>query len=71
MVMCEIWWNSSGDTPQKIVLSALLLAFHTARAALSHVNLATSDLVQPTSIASQTASSIEHKNALIRTFQKA
>ena len=47
MVMCEIRWNSSGDTPQKIVLSALLLAFDAARAALSQVDLAASGFVQP------------------------
>ena len=55
----------------KIVLSALLLAFDTTRVALSHVDLAAFGFVQPISTASQTASSIEHKNALIRTFQKA
>ena len=47
-----------------------ILAFDAARAALSHVDLAASGLVQPISTASQIASSIEHKNALIRTFQK-
>ena len=57
--------------PQKIVLSALLLAFDVARAGLSHVDLAAFDFVQPILTASQTASSIEYKNALIRTFQNA
>ena len=52
MVMCEIRWNSSGDTPQEIALSALLLALDVARAALSYVDLAASGLVQPISIAS-------------------
>ena len=70
-VIWEIWWNSSEDTPQKIALSALLLAFDAAKAALSQVDLAASGFVQPISIASQTASLIEHKNALILTFQKA
>ena len=55
MVMCEIWWNSSGDTPQKIALGALLLAFDAARAALSQVDLAVFGLVQPISTASQIA----------------
>ena len=50
--MCEIRWNSFGDTLQKIALSALLLAFDAARAALSHVDLAASGLVQPISTAS-------------------
>ena len=59
------------DTPQKIALSDLLLAFDAARLALSQVDLAASSFVQPISIASQTASSIEHKNALILTFQNA
>ena len=55
----------------KIALSALLLALDVVRAALSHVDLAASGFVQPISMASQTASFIEHKNALIRSFQKA
>ena len=42
----------SGETPQKIEFKALLLAFATARVALSHVDLATFGLVQPISIAS-------------------
>ena len=54
-----------------MALSALLLAFDVARATLSHVDLASSGLVQPISAASQIDSSIELKNALIRTFQKA
>ena len=57
--------------PQKIAFSALLFAFVAVRVALSHVDLAAFGLVHPTSTASQTLSSIEHKNALIRTFQKA
>ena len=65
MVMCEIQWNSSGDTSQKTALSALLLAFDAARAALSHVDLASSGLVQPISTVSQTALSIEHN---VRTY---
>ena len=69
--MCEILRNSSGETPQKIAFKALLLALAAARAALSQVDLAASGLVQPASTTSQTVSSIEHKNALIRTFQKA
>ena len=69
--MWEILWNSSGDTPQKIALSALLLALDAASAALSHVDLDALGLVQPISTASQTDSSMEHKNALIRTFQNA
>ena len=69
--MCEILWNSSGETPQKIAFKALLLALAATRAALSQVDLAASGLVQPISTASQTVSSIEHKNALIRIFQKA
>ena len=68
--MCEILWNSSGETPQKIAFKALLLALAAAKAALSQVDLAASGLVQPASTASQAVSSIEHKNALIRTFQK-
>ena len=40
-------------------------------AALSQVDLVAFGLVQPTSTASQRVSSIEHKNALIWTFQKA
>ena len=54
----ELIW----DTSQKIVLSALLLAFDVVRATLSQVDLAASSFVQPISTASQTASSIEHKN---------
>ena len=46
------WWNSFGDTPQKIALNALLLAFDAARVALSHVDLAASGFVQPISTAS-------------------
>ena len=69
--MWDILWNSYGDTLQKIALSALPFALAAARAALSHVDLAASSLVYPTSTTSQTASSIEHRNALIRTFQKA
>ena len=64
----EIRWNSFGDIPQKIELSVLLLAFDAVRATLSYVDLAASGLVKPISTASQTASSIEHKNTLIRTF---
>ena len=64
-VICEILWNSSGETPQKIGFKALLLALAAAGAALSQVDLATSSLVQPASTASQTVSSIEHKNGLI------
>ena len=71
MVIWEVRWNSFGDTPQKIVLSALLLAFDAARVALSQVDLAASGFVQAISIASQIALSIEHRNALILTFQKA
>ena len=71
MVIWEIQWKSFEDTLQKIALSALLLAFDAARAALSQVDLAASDFVQPISTASQTALSIEHKNAFILTFQKA
>ena len=56
--------------PQKIAFKALLLALAVASAALSQVDLAASNLVHPTSTTSHTASSIEHKNALIRTFQK-
>ena len=52
MVMCEILWNSSGETPQKIAFKALLLALVVARATLSQVDLAASGLVQPTSTAS-------------------
>ena len=59
------------DTPQKIALSALLLAFDVARVALSQEDLAASGFVQPISTASYIASSIEHKNAFILTFQKA
>ena len=70
-MMWDILWNSSGETLQKIAFKALLLALAAARDVLSHVDLAASSLVHPTSIASQTVSSIEHKNALIRTFQKA
>ena len=69
--MCEILWNSSGETPQKIAFKTLLLELAAARAALSQVDLAASGLVQPASTASQTVSSIEYKNALIQTFQKA
>ena len=54
-----------------MALSALLLAFYVERATLTHVDLATSSLVQLISMASQTESSIKHKNALICTFQKA
>ena len=71
IVIWEILWNSSGETPQKITFKALLLALVAASAALSQVDLAASDLVHPTSTASQIVSSIEHKNALILTFQKA
>ena len=39
-------------------------------ATLSYVDLAASGLVQPISTASQTDSSMEHKNALMRAFQK-
>ena len=46
----------------------MLLAFDAVRATLSYVDLAASGLVKPISTASQTASSIEHKNTLIRTF---
>ena len=70
IVTWDILWNSSGDTPQKIAFSALLSAFAATRAALSHVDLTASGLVHPTSTASQTLSSIEHKNALIQNFQK-
>ena len=70
IVTWEILWNSSGET-QKVAFKALLLALDAARAALSHVDLAASGLVYPTSTASQTVSLIEHKNALILTFQKA
>ena len=59
------------DTPQKIALSALLLAFNVARATLSQEDLAASGFIQPISTASYTALSIEHKNTLILTFQKA
>ena len=69
--MWDILWNSSRDTPQKIALSALLFALNAARAALSYVDLAASGLVHPISTTSQTVSSIEYKNALIWTFQKA
>ena len=71
MVIWEIRWNSSKDTPQKIALSDLLLAFDAARLALSQVDLAASSFVQPISTAFQTTLSIEHKIALILTFQKA
>ena len=71
MVMCEILWNSSGETPQKIAFKALLLALVATKAALFQVDLAASGLVQPASTTSQTVSLIEHKNAFIRTFQKA
>ena len=70
-VMWEIQWNSSGETPQKIAFKALLLALAATSAALSHVDFAASSLVHPTSTASQTVSLIEHKKALIWTFQKA
>ena len=50
--MCEIPWNSSGETPQKIAFKALLLALAAARAALSQVDLAASGLVQLASTAS-------------------
>ena len=60
----EIRWNSSGDTPQKIALSALLLAFNAEMAALSQVNLAAPSFAQPILTASQTASSIEHNQNL-------
>ena len=70
-VMCEILWNSFGETPQKIAFKALLLALAAARVALSQVDLAAFGLVQPASMASQIVSLIEHKNSLIRTFQKA
>ena len=63
----ELIWGHT----KKIVLSALLLALDVARAALSQVDLAALGFVQPISTASHTASSIEHKNALILTFQKA
>ena len=69
--MWDILWNSSGDTTQKIAFKALLLALDVARAALSQVDLTASSLVHPSSAASQTFSLIEHKNALILTFQKA
>ena len=69
--MGDILWNSSRETPQKISFKTLLLALVAARAALSYVDLAAFGLVHPTSTASQTVSSIEHKNALIQTFQKA
>ena len=52
IVMWDILWNSSGDTPQKIALSALLFALAATRAALSHVDLAAFGLVHPTSTAS-------------------
>ena len=55
-------------TPQKIAFKTLLLALAAARAALSYVDLAASNLVHPTSTASQAISSIEHKNALSLTF---
>ena len=71
IVMWDILWNSSGETPQKIAFKDLLLALAATRATLSHVDLAASGLVHPTSIAPQTVSSIKHKNALIQTFQKA
>ena len=71
IVIWEILWNSSGETPQKIAFKALLLALAAASAVLSQVDLAASGLVHPTSTASQIVSSIEHKNALILTFQKA
>ena len=45
MIMWEIWWNSSRNTPQKIALSALLLVFDVAKVALSNVDLASSGLV--------------------------
>ena len=53
-----------------MALSALLLALDAASSALSHVDLVASGLVQPISTASQTDSSTEHRNALMRTFQK-
>ena len=69
--MWDILWNSSWETPQKIAFKALLLALVVAISALSYMDLAASNLVHPTSTASQTVSSIEHKNAFILTFQKA
>ena len=45
MVMCEILWNSSGETPQKIAFKALLLELAAARATLSQLDLAASSLV--------------------------
>ena len=56
---------------ENIAFKTLLLVLAAARAALSHMDLAAFSLVHPTSTTSQMVSSIEHKNALIRNFQKA
>ena len=59
------------DTPQNIVLMALLFALAKAQAALSHSDLAVMGLTYPFSTKSHTDSSIAHKKALIQTFQNA
>ena len=58
-------------TLQNIALMALLFALANARAALSHSDLAVMGLTYPFSTESHKDSSIAHKKALIRTFQKA